>query len=271
MSVTVEANTKASASTKALEILHAGVTHLMTSDGWREALKVKSRFHQYSFFNSMLILSQKPDATLVAGYRKWLELKRFVRRGEKGLVILAPMLKRDPDAPETTRLIGFKTAYVFDISQTDGEPLPQPVKPTLLAGDSERIQQLLAQLEVFATSQGIQVRLAVVGSALGVYRPLVRQISLRPDLKPLQRLKTFVHELAHALLHDLETQRNVAELEAESCAFLVCHELGLDTSQYSFAYLAHWAPSLEALIQAGERASRAAAQILKELQNLEGR
>lgn len=253
---------------KALDILQTGVTQLMSSDGWRAALVMKSRFHSYSFQNSCLIHSQRPDATLVAGYRAWLQLKRFVKKGEKGIAILAPLLRKDKDGddPEQKILVGFKVAYVFDLAQTDGEPIPEPPRPVLLNADSTLIQHALTQMEAYALSSGFTVRHDLQeGSALGSYRPASKQIALRADLPPLQRLKTLIHELAHGFLHDHASDRMAAELEAESCAFLVTHRLGLDTSSYSFAYLAGWADSTEALMASGEAAAKTAERILKEV------
>jgi antirestriction protein ArdC len=255
---------KPTAKTKAIELLHQGVTDLMSSEGWRQALEMRSRLHSYSFFNVSLILAQKPDATLVAGFRRWLELGRYVRKGEKGIAILAPLLKKDKDKPNEMSLVGFRTAYVFDVSQTDGDELPLLPSPKLLEDDTSAIRHAISDLEAFAHGEGFTVSYDLSHPrALGAYRPTFKTIALKPEMPALQTLKTLVHELAHALLHDLDDERHSAELEAESAAFLVCHELGLDTSSYSFAYLAGWTESLEQLITAGERASRAADRILE--------
>src|SRR5690625_4915918 len=106
----------------ALERLQTAVFDLLTSDGWIKALRFRAQFHSYSFFNSLLILSQLPTATLVSGYRKWKEMGRQVRKGERGIRILAPMLRKDPDDEERKVLTGFREVSVFDVSQTDGEP-----------------------------------------------------------------------------------------------------------------------------------------------------
>lgn len=251
----------------ALELLQRGVADLMTSDGWRRALEFRRRFHTYSFFNMALILSQRPDAQLVAGYRTWQRVGRQVRKGEKGLGILAPMLKRDPDDPTEKVLTGFRLVKVFDIAQTDGEPVPVPEAPRLLEDDPEDLERLAGmeeRLVEHCTSLGValQFDLAPESRALGFYRPGKPEIVIRSDLGPVQRFKVLVHEAAHWQLHTGATDRSTAELEAESAAFLVAHALGVDTSSYSFAYLAGWAPSLDALMQAGERASKAADAIL---------
>jgi antirestriction protein ArdC len=248
---------------RALEILQKGVQQIMSSNGWRQALEFRSRFHTYSFLNSTLIVAQRPNARLVAGYRKWQELGRQVQKGEKGIAILAPIVKRDDEDTDLKVIVGFRTVKVFDIGQTEGAAIPQPDPPKLLEGDSPSISAALGALEDYCQDIGLQLRRDLDHTeALGVYRPTTKSISLRSDLSKLQELKTLTHELAHALLHDLSSERSQAELEAESCAFLVLHDLGLDTNQYSFAYLAHWADSLEALVAAGERASQTAQKIL---------
>ena len=253
----------------ALELLQRGVADLMTSSGWRRALEFRRRFHTYSFFNMALILSQRPDAQLVAGYRAWQRVGRQVRKGEKGLGILAPMLKRDPDAddPSERVLTGFRLVKVFDVAQTEGEPVPMPDAPRLLEDtpeDLERLAGLEERLVKHCTALGVALRfdLAPESRALGFYRPGKPEIVIRSDLGPVQRFKTLVHEAAHWQLHTGLTDRETAELEAESAAFLVAHTLGVGTSIYSFAYLAGWAPSLDALMQAGDRAAKAADAIL---------
>ncbi len=124
---------KADAKQAALDTLHKGVADIMTSNGWKRALKFRQRFHNYSYLNTLLILAQRPNATLVAGYRTWQTSNRFVRKGEKGIAILAPLLVRDPDDRNQLNLVGLKTVYVFDLAQTDGEPIPQREGPSLLS------------------------------------------------------------------------------------------------------------------------------------------
>lgn len=253
----------------ALDILHKGVADLMTSDGWKRALDFQRRFTKYSFFNTSLILAQKPDAQLVAGYRTWITAKRQVRKGEKGITILAPLLKQDPEDPERRTLIGFRPAYVFDISQTDGDPIPLPESPKLLQDNHDDLVKLASynfRLAMFCASHGVSVTWDFQHpAALGAYYPTQRRIAIKADLSHTQAFKTLCHEAAHMLLHDNEPNRTTGELEAETTAYLVCHALGIDTSSYSFAYLAGWAGDLEPLIKAGERASKAANTILNTL------
>ena len=249
----------------ALERLQAGVTELLDSQVWRDALKFKAKFHSYSFNNALLIYLQRPDATLVAGYRRWQELGRQVRKGETSLAILAPIVYKVAEkgnGEEERRVVGFRSAHVFDVSQTDGDPLPELPSPVVLEADTEAVQEALVRAEAFAAAKSLpicyrELRAGVFGS----FSVTKRTITVRADLPPLQTLKTLIHELAHALLHAEPKegeQRHLCELEAESCAFLVLHELGLDTSRYTFPYLASWTDNPDELLAAGEKAARAA-------------
>lgn len=261
--------TKSDSKQAALDILQRGVADILTSDGWRRALEFRQRFHTYSFFNASLILAQRPDSQLVAGFKAWLALGRHVRKGEKGIGILAPILRPDPDDTERKLLLGFRNVYVFDVTQTDGEPIPMPVAPKLLEDtpeDRAKIAGLDFRLSAFCAQRGVGVTWDFEHpQALGVYRPGDRHIGIKRGLGPVQSFKTLCHETAHLLLHSGTEQRSMAELEAETTAFLVCNALGVDTSSYSFAYLAHWAGNLEELLQAGDRASKAATTIITAL------
>lgn len=262
-------NNKTDTKQAALDILHKGVADLMSTEGWKRALDFRRRFHTYSFFNTSLILAQKPDAQLVAGYRAWIASNRFVRKGEKGIGILAPLIRKDPDDPERRILTGFKTVYVFDVNQTEGDPIPLPESPRLLEDTPEdhvKIASLKFRLAMLCASKGVSVSWDFQhAAALGVYRPDHKQIQIKADLSHTQGFKTLCHEAAHMLLHTGSDDRTRAELEAETTAYLVCHALGIKTSSYSFAYLASWTGDLEALIQAGDRASKAADTILATL------
>ena len=256
----------------ALERLHAGVAELLDSQVWQDALKFKTRFHTYSFNNALLIYLQRPDATLVAGYRRWQELGRQVKKGETSLAILAPIVCKVADEgsdEKERRVVGFRSARVFDVSQTDGDPLPELPSPTVLEADTETIREVLARVEAFATSIGLPVCYRELREGVfGSFSVTKRAITVRVNLPPLQTLKTLIHELAHALLHAKPKegeQRHLCELEAESCAFLVLHELGLDTSRYTFPYLASWTDNPDELLAAGEKAARAASGMVAAL------
>jgi antirestriction protein ArdC len=274
-SSTATTSAPTTATHKAAQLLAENVRALLNSESYQTALRFKSRFYRYSFNNCLLISLQCPTATQVAGYRTWQQLGRQVKKGEKAIAILAPILKKvEVDGQEVEKLIGFRTAHVFDISQTEGEELPEVPRPQLLSGRSEAITRTLKSLEAFATHEGYSVERRVFsGSALGRFSPAGQRITLRDGLEPMQELKTLIHELAHALLHrDLDPRsekRHLCELEAESCAFIVCHSLGLDTSRYSFPYLAHWADDPAELLPAAERACKAAERLLEALRGLQ--
>ena len=173
---------KADAKQAALDTLHKGVADIMTSNGWKRALKFRQRFHNYSYLNTLLILAQRPNATLVAGYRTWQTSNRFVRKGEKGIAILAPLLVRDPDDRDQLNLVGFKTVYVFDLAQTDGEPIPQAERPRLLLDmpDAQaKLTGLHFRVAMFCASKGVRVLWDFQHEhALGVYRPTDKQIAI---------------------------------------------------------------------------------------------
>jgi hypothetical protein len=227
-----------------LDQLTQGVLELTSSESWARWLRLGRRFHKYSFQNQVLILRQRPDATWVAGYRSWLHLGRQVRPGERAIRILAPCLAaEDPgDGQELPApvLLGFRVARVFDVSQTSGAELPEPVKTLSGAGSAAD----LARLAQRALALGFQVQFVLLwGSRNGDCSHALRRIRVRSGLPAAHQIKTLAHELAHALLHgpDYQGSRALAELEAESVAYLVCQELGVDSSEYSFGYVATWA------------------------------
>ena len=225
--------------------LESGVAEVTTSDGWRAYLAAQAKFHQYSLGNVLLVLAQKPDATRLAGFHTWLRLGRHVRKGEHGIRILAPMTVRkaetEEDEPQT--VTRFRVVTVFDISSTDGDPLPEHPCQTLTT-DSERGAWLYGRLLDIARAEGISVHDAIDmrGSAKGAYLPHLNTIILAPGLSVDHKAKTMCHELAHALLHRTTGKpRAEMEAEAEGTAFVVAAWAGLDTSRYSFGYVADWA------------------------------
>lgn len=217
--------------TKALESGH--------SDALKTYLQVMSRFHRYSWGNVLLIYWQRPNATHVAGFHAWLKMRRFVRKGEKGIVILAPMVGRirsneELTEDEKTRIVGFRPAHVFDISQTDGEPLPEFAT---VHGDP---QEHIERLKSFALSQNITLEYDdAIRPAKGLSSG--GKITLLPDLPAAEHFAVLVHETAHELLHRgdrrTKTTHTVRETEAEAVAFVVSSAIGLDVNSSSSDYI----------------------------------
>jgi len=230
-----------------IEQLTTGIANLTSSDEWRRFLDFQSQFHHYSASNVMLIMLQTGGhATKVAGFRAWQRMNRFVRKGEKAIYVLAPMVYKRDDVPEPdgdARVIkGFQYVPVFDISQTDGEDLPSVCNR--ISGDDPA--GLYGELVAFAHSIGFTVEdFDFDGGPNGDCSHLTHRIRVERSNSAAQRVKTLAHELAHAILHEKYEDRAVAELEAESIAYVVCKSLGLESSDYSFGYLASWAGSGE--------------------------
>ena len=260
-----------------IDQLRQGVARLTSTDQWTRWLRVQRRFHHYSWGNSLLILMQRPDATRVAGYHTWKSVGRQVRKGEHGIAILAPIVRRlrVEDENETGRvLVGHPTAFrlarVFDIAQTEGEALPEVV--SRLVGDDAGSR--FAGLVKVAATLGYTVEVSELpGERNGDCTFEMKRIRVREGLEPAQSVKTLAHELAHALLHSeadgIGPTRSVAELEAESVAFVVCDDLGLDSSAYSFGYIATWAGGGDnadkAISASAQRVNKAARTILEQL------
>ena len=231
--------------------LQDSLQELVTSEDWQRALSVAARFHDYSFANTRLIWAQSAargfTPNRVAGYRAWQELGRHVRKGERGLQILAPVIRKvtpDNGEEEERRVVGFRVVHVFDIAQTDGDPLPE-VPITLVEGD---LPSHWEQVRGLITESGFDLQVADLdrlGEANGVTDWKQRDVVVRASLPGAQRFKTAVHELAHIRLHEPNSDgrpscRGIVEVEAESVAYMVCAGLGVDTAGYSLPYVASW-------------------------------
>lgn len=246
------------------------VTQLTNGDEWRHWLEVASRFTSYSFRNSLMILMQRPDATTVAGYRAWqTSFGRQVNRGEVGIKIFAPVtrleVKLGADGRpvvdgkgrpvKESRLVGFRLTSVFDVSQTSGPPLPVQPLPQLLTGEAP--VGLWDGLQRFVEAQGFQVRRGDCGGANGITFFGSGEVRVRADIDDAAAVKTLAHEAGHVLLHGGQVAapgwlcRGSAEVEAESVAYLVTRAHGLDSSQYTFNYVAGWADQALAAAPAG--------------------
>jgi antirestriction protein ArdC len=248
--------------------LERGIAALTSSSAWYTHLAFQSRFHRYSYGNVLLIAAQNPRASQVAGFAAWRRLDRGVRKGEKAIWILAPMMGRKKQTDQDTEPVvrGFRYVPVFDISQTEG-PTPPAVCHKLSGGDPSGLyDRFLAVAESF----GFHVEdHTFTDGTNGDCSPSGRRIRVERSNSGAQRVKTLAHELAHALLHDHTVDRALAELEAESTAYVVCRSVGLDSGTYSFGYVATWAgggePAILAIKASCERIQKAAAIILQSL------
>jgi antirestriction protein ArdC len=235
------------------------------SEALTQYLAMLGRFHRYSFGNVLLILSQKPDATHVAGFSTWKQIGRFVKKGEKGIVIIATMTIRpreeDTLLENSKPILRFRGVHVFDVSQTDGQPLPEPSQ---VQGDPSEYLSILKQS---IAERGITLDdLDLPPDADGVSRG--GRISIRPGLAPAQEFSVTVHELAHELLHRGEsrpTSKTVRETEAEAVAFVVTSAIGLDTGSAAADYIQIYNGKTETLAASLDRIQHTAAEIIAAL------
>lgn len=274
--------------------LEQGIMELFSSDRYKEYLRVMSKFHNYSLNNTVLIAMQNPHATFVAGYKAWQkEYDRHVKQYEKGIRILAPSPYKvrqrvekkdartgkavlDTDGNPVTEekevtIPAFKVVSVFDVSQTEGRELPD-IGVNELNGDVEQYRDFYAALE--KTSPVPMEFEMIEGSAHGYYHSGEKRIAIQKDMSELQTLKTAIHEIAHAKLHDIDLKatqkqldRRTREVQAESVAYTVCQHYNLDTSDYSFGYVAGWSSGRELAELKGslETIHKAAAEIISSI------
>ena len=236
-------------------------------------LRVLSRFHHYSFNNAILIAVQRPDATHVAGFHRWKQLGRFVNKGEKGIAILAPMVcrKKDGDgdgplqdkADEARFLAGFKVVHVFDVSQTDGEGLPEFAQIHGDPGDK------LSSLEQLVRDSGVELEYDFIGNGASGASQKGR-IVIRPDLSSAETFAVLVHELSHELLHQQtdrkqETTRTVRETEAEAIAHVVCQAFGLDGTTRCSDYIQLYRGDTKTLGESLDHIQKTATHIIQHL------
>lgn len=292
------------------ERLADAVGKLVSGEDWSRALAFAARFRSRSFNNTLLIWAQHldaygrgrvpdPEPSYVAGYRQWLSLGRQVRKGQAGYQILAPVMGRfasatprdasswrrlgaferpQPGEAVRSRMVGVRPAYVWDFSQTDGEPIPQRPAPRLLAGSAP--EGLWDGLAGLAAAEGFAVlqveHEGMIGGANGLTDYAARMVAVRTNMDAAARVKTLAHELAHVRLHgpgsqDAAGHRGIEEVEAESVALMIGAAHGMDTTAYTIPYVSGWASTVEGkepaeVVQAtGERVRRAAGAILDAL------
>jgi antirestriction protein ArdC len=252
-----------------VQSLESGQSAVLT-----QYLGAMAKFRNYSFGNIMLIARQKPDATHVAGYRTWTTLGRFVRRGEKGIFILAPMVgnkrknnesentEHNTDAKETQTqptLYGFRGVYVFDVTQTEGKDLPAL---TEVNGDVSGYRERLVK---FVESQSVELSFSErIAPAKGL--SYGGKITLLSGMQPAEEFSTLVHEIAHEMLHRGDrrtlTTKQVRETEAEAVAFVVCQSVGLQNGTASQDYIQLWHGDANLLRESLEAVQQTAAVIL---------
>ena len=271
--------------------IEAGIQEVFTSGRYEQYLKTMSRFHKYSINNSMLIYMQKPDATLVAGYSRWRDqFGRQVKRGEKGITIIAPSpvvttvsaRKLDPATQEPlrdesgqevleekqVRVPMFRAVKVFDVSQTQGRPLPK-----LAADLNGSVENYGTLLEALQRSSPVPVSFEpILDGSDGCFSVSGQSITIRDNMSQVQTVSALVHEMAHAMLHnpaqqeppELSFSRREAEIQAESVSYAVCAYFGIETGENSFGYLAGWSrdKSLPELRESLELIQRTASELI---------
>ena len=260
-------NTAAERVKELTDKLESGVKEVFESEQYKNYLKAMSKFHSYSFGNVMLILMQCPHASLVAGFHKWKkDFGRSVKKGERGIQILAPcpykkFVDRETEKPDGTKEVenvlvvrqGFKVAYVFDVSQTEGRELPS-YGVDKLTGDVQHYDEFYKAIEDIAPVP-IIFRPATDHSE-GCYNHKEQKIYINEGLSQIQTISVMIHEISHAILHALpvengeikgkhEKDRRTREVEAESVAYVVCQHFGIETGDSSFAYVTSWSKNKE--------------------------
>lgn len=232
-----------------LATLERGVAGVLTDEGFANYLRGMARFHIYSPNNVLLILVQRPDATRVAGYRTWQSLGRQVRKGERGIRIVVPRRARvapeDEHEDDRSIIVGFRGGTVFDIAQTDGKPLAAIPINDALTGDATIADVVREEVTRWLRGQGVTLVRADTGRANGYYLPSTREIGVHRALTGLREVKTLLHEAAHhAAAHTRGGAWADAETLAEGAAYVTLAHFGLDTSGYSFGYVAGWAQDM---------------------------
>ncbi len=270
---------------EALAKIENALQNINTDADWLQYLAFQAKFYRYSARNALLIRAQNPEARYVKGYKAWRELDRFVKKGAKGIAILAPCIKKveeykepenkaeyqDKKGEKVTKnmLVGFTVKYVFDLADTDGSDEHLPILVKGLSGNSEDEQALYKRLEAVIAAQGHIIREVTGTASKGSYNISTGIISIRSDLEALQRIKTLLHEYGHAVDFSMNPDENISrphrELVAESVAYIVASRLGLDTSRYTSGYLASWGGEAGELAVVADTAQKVAMKIIDTL------
>lgn len=260
----------------ALQQIDESLETISTDEDWLRYLYFQSRFYNYSFGNTMLIYLQNRNATYVKGYKAWNTLGRYVRKGSKGLAILAPCIKKklvsdEEDLENEVKkkvITGFRLVYVYDIADTDGDDSQLPVLITGLSGNSDEEKLIYEKLYEFISSKHIVQEVEGINSK-GSYNLETRVITVKADMDYIQKAKTLLHEYSHLIDFEMNPDENISrncrELIAESCAYVVASRLGLDTSRYSMSYIQSWLRDKDELRMIADTVQKVSYRIITEL------
>lgn len=271
--ITTRASDLKSSIEQSLQQLAAAVDEQTASEEFRRHLDLQARFHKYSWGNCWLIAMARPNATMVAGFTQWKRMGRSVKPGEKAIRILAPcpVKREDPKTGDEEERVFFKSACVFDISQTEGKELPGYEVPEVQG----QADELLHRLEAVAASRSIQVAYSQLHD--GLYgNSQGGRIELATGHDTAQQAKTLAHELVHETLHrtaeggvESAIGRSICELEAESAAYVICRHFGLDVELRSSRYIATWGGDAKKLGASLSRISKAARELIEDVEKQE--
>ncbi len=271
----------------AFEQIEEGIAAINTDKDWLQFLGFQSRFYSYSIGNTMLIYRQNPDASFVKGYRAWNDLGRYVKKGSKGIAILAPCVckakaeddvadradfKNDADKNDKKVIAGFRIAYVYDIADTAGSDEFLPVLVKGISGNSDRERVIYEKLRDVISQEYLVLEVSGMASK-GAYNIETGIISINTDYDYLQRIKTLLHEYAHAVDFTMnpteDIKKNIRELVAESVAFVVMQYIGFDTSSYSIGYIKSWLKDAEELKTVVATVQKIACRIIDKMESQE--
>lgn len=267
----------------AFEQIEEGIAAINTDKDWLQFLAFQSKFYNYSIGNTMLIYRQNPNASFVKGYRAWNDLGRYVKKGSKGIAILAPCVRKakeeenatdradcksDTDEKDKKVITGFRIAYVYDIADTDGSDEFLPVLVKGMAGNSDGERTIYEKLRDVISQEHLVLEVTGMASK-GAYNIETGFISINADYDYLQRIKTLLHEYAHAvdfaMNPEKDIKKNVRELVAESVAFVVMQYMAFDTSAYSIGYINSWLKDVEELKTVATIVQKIACNIIEKL------
>jgi hypothetical protein len=265
--------------------IEQGLLNINTDDDWRKYLFFQSKFHNYSFSNTMLIYLQNPDASYVKGYKAWNQFGRYVKKGSKGMAIIAPCVKKRQECAEAKNgdsgakeekerkksISGFRVTYVYDIADTGGSDEYLPVLIKGLSGNTDTEKEIFEKV-LYVVSESYTVQEVEKTASKGSYNLQTQIISIRSDMEYLQKIKTLLHETAHAIDFkmnpDTGIKRNRRELVAESVAYVVSSWLGLDTASYSISYIHSWQKDKDELKMIADSVQKISSIIVEALEEV---